>query len=535
MKEKKESFIKGVITLIIAQGLIKIMGLVYKLYITNKEGFGDKGNAIYNSGFVIYALLLTVSSVGVPNAVAKLVSEKISKGEKYEANRIFKVALITFAFIGMTGTCILLFGAKYIANVLLKIPEAELTLVALSPSIFFVSIVSVIRGYFNGMQKLKATANSQTLEQLFKTILTILIVEVVGIKSNLNVELMAAGANLATTLATMVGFTYLYKYYKKNKMVPKERYKRETKTVFKIIKEILYVSIPISMSSILASINGNIDAVTVKRKLMKFLTEDIAQKQYGILSGKVATLVTLPLSFNIAFSTALVPAISSAKARGEYETINKKISFSVLASIIIGLPCAFGFVYFAEPILRLLFPSQPEGKAVLQVCAIGIFFMLVEQTINGILQGLGKVFVPAMGLGIGVIVKLILNLTLIPIKKIGILGAAIGTVCCHLISLTISFSFLKKNVEIKFPFKKFILKPSLATGTMIYISKEIYDYLKCILPLNLATIIVLIFAVIIYCLLILLLKIFTKEETLGILSRNGQNKLISVPLSIKKK
>ena len=82
---------------------------------------------------------------------------------------------------------------------LLQIPEAELTLVALSPSVFFVSIASVIRGYFNGHQSMSTTANSQTLEQVAKTVLTILVVEIVAIASQSDVVIMAAGANLATT------------------------------------------------------------------------------------------------------------------------------------------------------------------------------------------------------------------------------------------------------------------------------------------------------------------------------------------------
>ena len=163
---KKESFMQGVFAIMMSQVLIKILGLVYKLYLTNKEGFGDSGNAIYSSGFQIYALLLTLSSVGVPNAISKLVSERLAIGDAKGAHRIFKVAFVIFSFIGGIGTLILFYNAKYISNTMLQIPEAEYTLIALSPSIFFVSISSVIRGYFNGRQSMKTTARSQTLLKL---------------------------------------------------------------------------------------------------------------------------------------------------------------------------------------------------------------------------------------------------------------------------------------------------------------------------------------------------------------------------------
>ena len=211
---KKESFMQGVFAMMFSQVLIKLLGLVYKMYLTNREGFGDEGNAIYSSGFYIYSLLLTLSSVGVPNAISKLVSERIALGDNKGANRVFKIAFCIFGILGFIGTMILFLGAHYISNVILKIPEAEMTLVALSPSIFFVALICVIRGYFNGNGTLKVTANSQTLEQVFKTVFTIIIVEIVAILSNVSTEWMAAGANLATTTATFLGFSYLFLYFK---------------------------------------------------------------------------------------------------------------------------------------------------------------------------------------------------------------------------------------------------------------------------------------------------------------------------------
>ena len=141
--------------------------------------------------------MLTLSSTGVPNAVARLISEHTSKGDYRGAHRIFKIAFGTFAVIGLIGSLLLFFGAHYISNVWLSIPESELSLVALSPAIFFVAINSVFRGYFNGRENMKATANSQTVEQLFKTVLTVLVVEAVAIFSGVNTNVMAAGANLS--------------------------------------------------------------------------------------------------------------------------------------------------------------------------------------------------------------------------------------------------------------------------------------------------------------------------------------------------
>ena len=102
---KKETFMQGVITLIFSQVLIKLLGLVYTLYLTNREGFGDKGNQIY-------AMLLTISSIGVPNAISKLVSERIAVGDHKGGHRIFKIAFATFAMIRSSRKFIIVFRSK---------------------------------------------------------------------------------------------------------------------------------------------------------------------------------------------------------------------------------------------------------------------------------------------------------------------------------------------------------------------------------------------------------------------------------------
>lgn len=513
---KKESFMQGVLAIMFSQILIKLLGLAYRLYLTNKEGFGDAGNAIYSSGFQIYALLLTVSSIGVPNAISKLVSERLAVGDSKGAHRIFKVAFATFSIIGGIGTLILFYGAKYISNVMLQIPEAEYTLVALSPSIFFVSISSVVRGYFNGRQNMKATANSQTLEQLFKTLLTIVIVAVIAVWSSSNTIIMAAGANLATTLSTFLSFAYLYVYYveRKEEIAQDIKLSKNYKPyrIKKIIKTILSVSIPISLSSLMSAITKNIDAMTVVAGLKNFMPEATAKLQYGILAGKVDTLTALPLSFNIAFATALVPTISSAKAIGDMENVKKRTSFSLLVTMLIGLPCTAGMFIFASQILNLLFPNASQGELLLQISSLTIIFTVLTQTVSGALQGLGKITVPAIALGIGVLVKLVLNLILIKIPIIGANGAAIASVCCHLIAFIIEISVLIKTMKLKLDLEKFVIKPIIATIMMAICSLYAYNTVSKLTTKSLTTVISIVIAVIIYIISLIALKVLSKEE-----------------------
>ena len=514
--KKKESFMQGVVTIMFSQVLIKVLGLIYTLYLTNRNGYGDAGNGISSGAYQIYALLLTVSSIGVPNAISKLVSERVAIGDHKGAHRILKIGFATFAVIGFIGSMLLFFGARAIATNWLQIPEAEMTLVALSPAIFFVAVASVMRGYFNGRQYMKVSARSQTLEQIFKTVLTIIIVEIVAILSGASTELMAAGANAATTSATFLGFGYLYLFYRSQRSeIAKEiketvNYKNERVAV--VIRNILFVSIPMALSAIMSSLNKNIDSVTVVRGLKTFLTESEAKTQYGILAGKVDTLTSLPLSINIAFATALVPAIAAARAKKDTKTATKRTSFSLLVSMLIGLPCTIGMCIYAGQILNLLFPNATAGKTILQISSFTIIFTILDQTINGALQGFGKVMVPSVALAFGVISKLILNLILIPIPWIGANGAAIGSVVCHMVAFTIAFNVLRNNIKLDLGFKKFVIKPVIATFIMSICSYAIFIILNSVIAERIATLVSIAIAVIIYVLAIIALKIFTKDE-----------------------
>lgn len=368
---------------------------------------------------------------------------------------------------------------------------------------------------------MKATANSQSLEQLFKTVLSIVLVEFIAIISGVDTTMMAAGANLATTLATFLCFFYLYRYYQKMKKEIAYEIKHSTNytqaRIRKTIKQIFGVSVPMSMSAILGTVNKNIDSMTVVRGLKNFLSEEQAKIQYGILSGKVDTLVTLPMSLNMAFATALVPTISSAKAMGDVQTVKKRVSFSLLTTILIGLPCMVGMILFAKPILKLLFPNATSGSFIYQISCLGIIFIVLEQTISGALHGLGKMLVPAVALGIGVIVKLLLNCYLVPINPEvfflgGTSGAAFATVICHFIAVMIELKVLKKQIRLKLSSKKFILKPAVATIVMGIVAYFTYVFFILKLGEKVALILALAIAILTYILFIIVLKVFSKEE-----------------------
>ena len=455
-KSSTSRFLTGVLTMAVSQLIIKLAGLVYRLVITNVPGFGDVGNGFYTAGFQIYTLLLSLSSVGIPNAISKLVSAQVALGHRAEAHRIFRTALVLFFGIGLVCSGALFFGADFIALYIIKMDGVQGTLQALSPSIMLVCVSSVIRGYFLGLGSVTATSRSQVLEQIVKSVLTIVFVLAL---TGTSAQVMSAGANFATTVATGASVAYLALYY-----IPSRR---------SLCRTILSVSIPISLGSIVIAIGRIIDTATITRGIAAAYANGIpgqpglptpealnqeAVRLAGMLS-KSDTILNLPLALNIALATVLVPTLSGALAAGRRREAESKAAFSLLLSVLLAFPCAAGLISLAGPIYHLLYPNAPQGASLLAIGAVAMIFMALEQTINGSLQGLGLVFVPAQALLCGIGVKLALNLTLIRLPQVNIYGASFGSLGCYATACTICLVRLLKALPMDLAPKRYFWKP----------------------------------------------------------------------------
>lgn len=526
MKEKKNSFMGNVLILMVSQVIIRMLGLVYKLIITNLEGFGDVGNGYYSSGYQIYTVLLLISSQGIPNAMSKLVSQKVAIGEYKAAHRIFKIAFSLFAVIGATFSVLLFLSSDFIASNILNVPDVKYILRVLSPAIFFVSTSAVIRGYFMGLGTMKVSSTSQTLEQFFNCILSIAFVyATIGREPHI----MAAAGNLSTTVAILISFSYLITYYKlRNKSYADEyrniEQKEAPKSVKSIVKTILMCSVPMTIGSVITSISTMIDTVTVSNCTQiayetilasKEQLEEIAMKYAGILS-KVDTLTNLPIAINFAFSSALVPAISSALAKKDRKEAAKKISFSISASILIILPCAIGFIVLAEPILKMLYPNAPDGTQILQIASITMIFVAINQTISGALFGLNKLYIPSIAILIGSVIKIVLNNILIRNPDINIYGAAISSFVSQLICFIITFRVTKKEINLKIDFTKNILKPIIAGTIMGIVILVIYKLLESFISNTILTTLSIGIGAIVYAIAIAYIKVLDKDEILAL-------------------
>lgn len=522
-KKTANSFMKNVVILICSQLLIKVLGLIYKLVITNIEGFGDAGLGYYSAGYQIYSLLLTLSSIGIPSVISKLVSERIAIGDTKGAQRIFKVAFRFFTILGLVLSIGLYFGSDFIATNILNVPDVAYVMKVLSPAIVFVAMSAVFRGYFSGQQNMQPTSVSQTLEQFLNCVLSITFVYACIGKDT---YIMAAAGNLSTTFAIVLTFIYLFIYYKKRKLDTSKSIEspEKNKTNKQLLKTILGISIPITVSSLISVISGVIDTATVSNCMQiaysgvessKEALEQIAMSATGILS-KVDTLVSFPLAINLAFSTALVPAISEALAKKDNETASRRLSFSFFASLIIVLPCAIGFISLAQPILSMIYPTASDGAGVFQIASISMILTALSQTMTGGLYGVNQSKIPAIAAGLGAVIKFILNMILISNPNINIYGASISSFVYQVIVFIICYRVLNSHVNMHIKFKTHIIKPVISAvgmGIIVYMG---YNIMNMFLGNTISTLLAICLGAISYVLLILFTKTLSKDDIMMI-------------------
>ncbi len=523
-KENNTSFLKNVMMLMVAQVLVKVLGLVYRILIVGAEGFGDVGNGYYATGYQIYMVLLAISSMGIPNVLSKMVSERVAKEDYIGAKRIFKASLVLFVSFGAVLGILLFAFSGFIATEFLKASGVKYTLMVLAPAIPLVSASAVLRGYFAGLGSMKANSTSQVVEQFFNCVLSVgFVYACVG----QDTAVMAAAGNLSTTLACLTAVGYLALYYRSRRKDIKALCNEQTAPsedvpLKKLVWVILAVSIPFSISSLISTANSAIDTVTVSRCIQNVFApfindsrelERTAMELYGKLQ-KAETITHLPMAVSSTLYAAMVPVVSAAFAKGDIAAANRKISSSVFLSSIVICPCMGGLIVLADPILRMLYPSVPDGALILQLLVITLPLCTLTYILNGVLYGAGKLKVPAIALGIGAIVKLVLNIVLISIPSLNIYGAVISTITYQTVVFIIETVVVYRTIKIELDFKKSFLKPALSALVMSGAVWGAYLLFDKVLGNTVSTVLSVFVGVVVYVAALFIFKTFTKEDVL---------------------
>ena len=557
----KSSFVKGAGILAISGLLVKFIGAVFRIPLTNI--IGTEGIGLYQLAYPIYAFLLVASTSGLPVAISKMVSEEVALGNHYGAYRIFRISLRLLTLLGIVTSIILFVGSGFISR-LQNNPKSIYPLMAISPALFFVSVMSAYRGYFQGMHMMTPTALSQIIEQLGKLIIGLTLAYLWIPKGP---EFAAAGAILGVTLSEVAALVFMLGVYRNKKAAIIRQVRASYRTRYQehsrvIIRRIIEIAVPVTIgASIMPLVNladqiivinrlqpvidkiSNIpysledftkfvldkggelasgltmeNAAVLMPELYEEFTKKLATSLYGILSGAVNTLINFPAVLTIALAMSLVPAISESFALKDKRGIAEKTTMGIRLTLLIGVPAAVGLAVLAGPILRLLYGGMEEWElahatTLLVTLSIGVIFLTLIQSLTAMLQGVGKTQVPVKNLFIGAIFKVIVTYVLAGMPQWNIRGAAMGTVVCYGIAAFLDFAAVIKYNGIEFSFKNFILKPVVSVGVMGIIVHYIYDLALGMLDSSSTALLTSILAgIIIYTVMLFITGSVTKED-----------------------
>lgn len=470
MTKKRDTFLSGMLVLAFAGVVGKVIGAFYRVWLTNL--ITPEGISLYTMPYTVYNFLLVVASAGLPTAISKMVSARIAKGDRDGARTVFRAARRVLLITGTVCTLLMLALAKPIA-VAMGDPAAAPAFLALAPAIFFVCLISSYRGYFQGMQRMTPTAASQLVEQIIKLAVGFPLASYLMQLGDAQTGIVygAVGAICGVTLSEMFALALLMGAGARQRRLDRDlpTGKRPMKGV---IPQLFASAVPITLGACMMPIVGLIDSGLVVNRLtdVGFVLSD-ARSMFGVLTGMVNSLVNMPAVVTIALSTSLVPAISRALTAGDSVGVQKVALRGVKLAVLIGLPAAVGMGMLAQPIIDLLYKStelsqRVMGAQILQLIAAGIFFLSLVQTSTGILQGLGKAYIPVVTLGIGCVVKIVLNTVLVGNVDINIYGAPVASVACYLVAAIGNLWFVKKFSGARYPVVGLFIKPLIAVAGM---------------------------------------------------------------------
>lgn len=523
----KKSFLKGAAILGIAGLLAQVMGAFFRIPLGNI--IGAEGMGYYQTAYPIYVFLLVFSTNGAPAAISKMTSERLAIGREDEAHRVFKLSFVLMTVIGITGFLIFFLGAETIVTAL-KNPEAKYAMIAIAPALFFIPIMSVFRGYFQGMQEMAPTAVSLLMEQGIRVVTGLALAFMFLPKG---IEMAAAGATFGTSIGPLMGILVLVLIYLKKKKTIKSNsgQKGEKERAASILKTLAGIAVPITIGVSILPIMNVADVIIVMRRLQNVgFSQEFANAAYGEMTGMAAPVINIPMALALSMALSMVPAIAAANSVGDRKALEYNIKTGLRTSTVIGVPCTFGLMALAEPIMRFLYPLQAESAANASVCmfilAIGVVFLCIAQTMAGTLQGLGRAGMAVWGLAGGFAVKCISTYILCGIPSLGVEGAAIGSTLGYITISIMNYIFVKKIAKIKFDLGLSIVRPTAAGAIMFVAVFAGYGAMNGMLGNSLSTVISIGIGGIVYVVGILKMKAIAPDEISMLPKGKGITKIL---------
>ncbi|MBO5339760.1 MAG: oligosaccharide flippase family protein [Oscillospiraceae bacterium] len=471
-KQKQNTMFGGVAILAAGIAIVKLIGALFKIPLFNV--LGETGSADFYNAYSIYAVLLTVSTAGLPVALSKTVAEANTLGRHNQKQRVFRVALSAFLTMGLASFIVMWFGADWLAG-LMNNSHAAPGIRALAPAVVCVGCLSAFRGYAQGHMNMTPTSVSQIIEALCKLILGLALASFImsrtftGAMAQEQTSLAAAGAITGVTVGTVLALVYMAVNYLRTRTRAERGGTDRPDGAGHIFKNLMRIAVPITLSTSLVPIINVLDNALVQGQLQDALgmTEQASRALYGNYTVAVS-LHNLPGSFMTALTAAIIPAVSAALARGNRDG-SARITGSVLRITgLLAMPMGVGLLVLARPIMKLLYPRYNVTLtgpmlAILGPAAVCVCLVLV---CNAVFQAYGHVFLPIATTLVGGAVKIIANYNLVSVPDIHIYGAPVGTLLCYVVVLLLDLILLRRIVPGIGRYAKVFGKPLLASTVM---------------------------------------------------------------------
>lgn len=525
---KKNTFFGGAAILAATTLIVKLIGAIYKIPLANI--LTDPAYADFDSAYSVYGVFLTFSTAGLPVALSKLISESLALERRNQVRRTFRLAFAAFLALGLFSFFCMSVLAVPLSTYALKNPKAVYCVVALSPSVLCVCMVSAFRGYFQGHFNMTPTGVSQIIEAAFKVLVGIPLAYAL-LKMNiqnpdipdLGERLPAVGAIIGVSVGSIVALLYMvFLYLKYRRTLPRGRDKTDSNR--EILSSLFKLAIPITLTAATSSIVILIDTSIIMERLQSvYLSQgmlveaalDAARSLKGMYA-KCTSIYNLPFAMMGALTACIIPAVSAALARRNRKEAQKLSESALRIGLLVAMPMGMGIFALGEPIMALLIRNTDASIAgpLLSVLGIASIFVSIQALLNSVLQANGIVTLPVVAAILGGIAKLVVNYVLVGNPNIMINGAPLGTLACFVLIVLLELFILRRAVRRPPSFLRAAAKPTLASGSMAVAVKVTYDLFSGTLSQGntVSTLAAILVGVVIYLLLVLILQAVTAED-----------------------
>ncbi len=425
---KKQGYIKGALIISAGGFISKALGALYRIPLV--AFLGGTGMGIYQMVYPLYCILLTVSASGIPTGIARI----ISSGEGYGAER---KAFYLYGGIGLIGSLIMFAFSGLLAKAQGE-PAVAKCCIALSPSVFFVALISIVRGYFQGKGNMYPTAFTEVAEQIIKVAVG---VALAGMYRG-DVAKATAAAVFAVTVSEVITCAFAIALYAGGRSPKKPLYK----TYGVSAKSIFAYTVPLTLTAIALPASQLAESIAIVN-LLRGSVEN-ATALYGIYSGCAVTIINLPVSISYGLAAASVPRISPLAAAGDIDGAKKIVRKSLFYTLLISIPSAVALYIFAPLAARLLFSSlKGEESALLvtlvRIMAVNAVTSSLVQTTSACLTSLGKPLFGTVTQWSTCILRVGVSAALVAFTPLSVIGVAISANCSYLVAVILNLCYIK--------------------------------------------------------------------------------------------